>query len=706
MNKSLFFLGWWLLVSLSLCAQHVDHRNCGTQESDSLRRLQYPEVGSRTEFEAWIQRMSAQGRSSNTRGEILTLPLIVHIIHNGEAQGVGNNISYEQVTSQIEVLNEDFRRLPGTPGFNNNPAGADTEIEFCLATIDPAGVPMLEPGVNRIDRGLKGWNAPPYTMNYANSIIKPQTQWDPTQYLNVWVMPLSSGLLGFAQSPDASTLGDIPLVGGAASADGIVIRPISFGRVGNVSAPFHRGRTMTHEMGHFLGLLHPSGDGGCAVDDGCSDTPTTAAPNYGCTSGASSCGSVDMIENYLEYTNDECMNIFTLCQRDRMHTVLANSPRRGSLAQSTVCSQSVPPAVLYKASSRKLCAGEKVQFTDLSLYQPNTWSWTFPGGTPATSSLPNPLVEYAQPGIYAVTLTVSNAYGSTTRSDIDYLVVNASGQAGFFIEDFEGGVPATWEVDNPDQSFTWSARQVEGQPSGVLAAWVNCYQYPTVGQRDRLTSPLIDLRNYSNVQLSLDHAYRRYQGSNLSSDSLIIYASADSGKTFPFRLIALGESGAREFATAGDTTGLFIPKVASDWCFAGPSPNCIQLSLAQLEGKPGVRLRWETYNDYGNAIFIDNITLTGSCLVTSISDPVPPLQVEVFPNPVNAWVTIRLSELQSGMVNILLRDLQGRLLQDHREVRDAGSFEWDIDMECYPTGIYLIEVETREGRAWKRVLKE
>ncbi|MEM6629095.1 MAG: zinc metalloprotease [Bacteroidota bacterium] len=272
---------------------------------------------------------------------IIRIPVVVHVIHNGEPVGTGPNINQAQVQSQIEVLNEDFRRKVGTNGFNDHPEGADTEIEFFLATEAPDGRRMAEPGIDRVDGGRNSWPKGPFRNPIDNS-VKPQTIWPPDRYFNIWTVNfggfVSRDLLGYAQFPSNSGLPGLNVNGGSASTDGIVVGYKYFGSSdkGNFPdlwAPFDKGRTTTHEVGHWLGLRHIWGDGDCTVDDFCTDTPNVGEPNIGCPMGARSCGELSMIENYMDYTDDACMNVFTQDQKQRMLTVLRNSPRRREFSE-------------------------------------------------------------------------------------------------------------------------------------------------------------------------------------------------------------------------------------------------------------------------------------------------------------------------------------------------------------------------------------
>ena len=265
--------------------------------------------------------------------------MVFHIL----TDGVGNeNLSEAAIQAQIDQLNLDF----GNGAGSSYTVATDTEVRFCLAQQNETEVTMFEPGINRITDYDDG----PFSMSDFENTIKPATQWDPTRYLNIWVSDLSAGLLGYAQFPSNSGLSGLNNNGGGANTDGVVVASFTVGSVLNPGpgGPYNLGRTLTHEVGHWIGLRHIWGDSGsCSNDDYCADTPDATTSNGGCPT-VDSCPSdglgADMVENYMDYSNDACMDTFTADQTTRIQAVLANSPRRMELGASTVCS----PAIVYE----------------------------------------------------------------------------------------------------------------------------------------------------------------------------------------------------------------------------------------------------------------------------------------------------------------------------------------------------------------------
>ncbi|WP_275315114.1 GEVED domain-containing protein [Tenacibaculum bernardetii] len=299
-----------------------EKRTCHAMEDLEERMAQDPGLEKRmAQIEEFTQKRvkEMESRHSKVSGNIITLPVVVHILYTNSS----NNISTAQIQSQLDVLNKDFRR---TNSDRNNKwsQAADSQIEFKLATVDPNG--NATSGITRTQVGTSTWLTGENKMKRASQGgVNP---WNTAEYLNMWIVdnitrPTGGTILGYAQFP-----------GGAASTDGVVMADQYFGTTGTAQAPFDGGRTTTHEVGHYLNLRHIWGDGGCGVDDFVSDTPESDAANYGCASTHSSCGSLDMVENYMDYSDDSCMNLFTTGQKNRMRAVLLAGGSRRALALS------------------------------------------------------------------------------------------------------------------------------------------------------------------------------------------------------------------------------------------------------------------------------------------------------------------------------------------------------------------------------------
>ncbi len=311
-------------------AMPVHHRLMA--ESPAYRRA-------RARIENRTRAFLARGDAGRSPG-VARIPVVVHVVHNTDAQ----DISDEQVLSQIDVLNRDFRATnPDVsivpPVFA--PLVADSRIEFSLATTDPAGKPTT--GITRTRTHVQSFS-------FEDDGVKRTSAggvdaWPTDRYLNMWVCRLSGGLLGYAQFP-----------GGPADTDGIVVTHSAFGTTGTAAPPFHLGRTATHEVGHYLNLFHIWGDddAGCGGSDEVDDTPNQGGENTGvpvfphvtCGNGPNG----DLFHDYMDYSDDEVLVMFTHGQAARMEACL--DAARSSLVQPTPSTPPQPAAPHEAAEQR------------------------------------------------------------------------------------------------------------------------------------------------------------------------------------------------------------------------------------------------------------------------------------------------------------------------------------------------------------------
>lgn len=302
-------------------------KNCGAMEVLDRQLEENPELFQNMEIiEDQIREFLKQNPQGTGQRYTVTIPTVVHVLYRTTSE----NISDAQIQSQIDVLNNDFSAANSDLNLVPTlfqPVIGNIEVQFCLAQRSPTGAATN--GITRKSTTRTTWG--------TNDDVKRSTQggtdaWDRNQYLNIWVCNIGGGILGYAQFP-----------GGTAATDGVVLDYRYTGTIGTATAPFNKGRTATHEVGHWLNLRHIWGDATCG-NDFVSDTPVHNTSNGGCPAypHLSTCSGnpVEMTMNYMDYTDDACMYMFSQGQKARMRAVLEGTGSRSSLQNSLGC---VPP---------------------------------------------------------------------------------------------------------------------------------------------------------------------------------------------------------------------------------------------------------------------------------------------------------------------------------------------------------------------------
>ncbi len=273
---------------------------------------------------------------------LITVPVVVHVLYNTSAE----NISDAQIQSQIAVLNADYQKLngdtAGIPGYYS-PLAANCGFRFMLAGIDTNG--NTTTGIIRKHTSVATFSI---TDNMKSSATGGDDAWDRDKYLNIWVCNLEDGVLGYSS-----------VVGCSSETDGVVVLYTAFGTSGETRAPFNLGRTCTHEIGHWLNMIHVWGDADCG-DDQVADTPPQSQATYGDPSGIIlSCGNTpygNMYMDYMDFTDDIGMHMFTYGQRDRMRTLFAPGGTRYALLSSPAATAPAGDPVEAQSGSGNLLA--------------------------------------------------------------------------------------------------------------------------------------------------------------------------------------------------------------------------------------------------------------------------------------------------------------------------------------------------------------
>jgi PKD repeat protein len=607
---------------------------CYTMEADSIRRALNPNLPTLQQEENWLQeqiriyneQQNAKVSKGQPKATVLTLPIVFHIITSGTG---ATNVAATWVQRQLDQLNIDYRDLAGS----TNAAAGDCEIQFCLALRDPNNVTLTEPGIHRVTT----YGAGPFGSTNFDNTIKPATIWDPTQYVNIWVGDLSGGLLGYAQFPSSSGLQGLNANGGSATTDGVVILHTSLGSVANpnpAGGQYGRGRTLTHELGHWLGLRHIWGDGSnCSATDFCADTPPASAANYGCPANQNSCTTdnfPDMIQNYMDYTDDACMNIFTNDQVTRVRTVMQVSPRRSTLASSTKCNSLAANDATISAiitPTGTICGlSFTPQVTLKNLGNANltscTITYNLDGGTNQTFNWTGSLTPNSTANITLNSFTstagnhVFNASTSSPNGAADgnpgndalssnFTLAVVTGVALPLTEGFTSTTfpPTNWTLANGGNTVTWARATVGTAPTTGNSAMMDNFTSSTTiaGDVDDLKTPALNLTGYTSATLTFDVAYARYNATY--SDTLNVVVSTDCGQTWTTAY----NKGGSTLATQADQTAAF--NAPTSW-------RNETVDLSQFVGNNAVYVAFRNKSGWGQKLYLDNVNITGVNVTT------------------------------------------------------------------------------------------
>lgn len=598
------------------------NEKCGHTFLEIQQEKELGIFGSKPFFEDWISKKIVEKNSKpqimKVQAEPRVIPVVVHVIHNGTAVGVEANISDAQILQQIRVLNEDFRRKNAdairTPE-EFLPVAADANIEFVLAKQDPNGLPTN--GIVR-KQGPKTIYAPEDA-----TLLGQTSQWNPEEYLNMWVVPLVDPFLGFATFP-TSNLPGLNFAPAAAIRDGVTVDYQFFG-TGPGTAANTNGRTTTHEVGHYLGLRHIWGDGGCEVDDFVLDTPNQDNPNQTiCNANPVrfSCGNSNMIQNYMDYTPDPCMNLFTRGQVDRFDVVLANSPRRASLVNSrgtkdpvlstrdvsllrvvnpadALCQTNISPQVQIQNQGNEFVTSVRIEFRwNGNLVESKRFSTDLRTAETALLTFSN-LDTRGESNEFEFTVVQVNDLADLVSSNNSLTTRPVQqGQLTLPYTVSLSTLPSTWIIGNPDKSLTWEKTNVTIDGTSQPTLFIRHYEYEAQGQLDYFVSPQIDLSKYPNAQLVFEVAHGPYNQAGFQ-DELLVAIAPDCSIDFDVITPPYKKSGTR-LQTADATVEEFIPTSSTQF-----RTELVNLSKFKDLGK--IRVAIVTKNAFGNNIYLRNI---------------------------------------------------------------------------------------------------
>jgi hypothetical protein len=645
MKKTILVLSVLCGLTGSISAQRV----CGTQDHQHAIESIDPSIASNR---LAIENHTAQyvaNPQKHTRA-VVTIPVVVHVVYNTATQ----NISDAQIASQIAVMNADFRKLNADvslvpAGFA--PLAADCEIQFCMAQRDPSG--NATTGITRTSTTTTAFST---NDNIKRNINGGKDAWPRDSYLNIWVGNISGGILGYAQFP-----------GGTASTDGVVCNYTAFGTTGTAAAPFNKGRTATHEVGHWLNLNHIWGDDGtsCTGTDNVGDTPNQADENYGCPSfpqvSCSNGANGDMFMNYMDYTDDACMFMFTTGQKTRMQAVLASGGSRFSLTTSLGCT---PPTTGGTCGTPSSLSTASVTASGVTL------SWA------AATNANNYTLGYK--------LSSASAYTNVTVTGTSYALTGLAASSTYnwqVLANCTGGTSANVAGPNFTTLATGGGTCTDNYEANETRTAAKPVTPGTAFTAKIGTSTDKDWFKFSNTTATKNI---KVDLTNVPFDyDLKLYRGAT--------LVGTSQLGGTANEQIKYNNGSVTTYYANVYGYAGAFSNtsCYNM-LVSLSATP-----WKT---------------NGGALIPEVEQNINVekiqgnLDVTIYPNPSNGNISIEILNLSnSNNAVISVMDIMGKVISSSNLEVVNGINSTTLNLNI-PNGVYQVMVRTDEGMQVKRIV--
>lgn len=708
-----------VLLLLSYCAftaraqQKVAEDRCGTMAAQEAAFKRNPALKAR--FEKSVQQLKqitdrkiAQS-ALREDGAPIYIPVVFHIVLNTATMG---NVTDAMIKAQLDTLNVDYAGLNADS--TKIPAAfkalfGKSSIQFKLAQRTPDDDPST--GIERYTTTKSSYSSDDNSLKYKSS--GGADAWDPDRYFNVWVTNISGGILGYATFPQGSVQEE----------QGVVVQYSSL--PGGTLAPYNLGRTLTHESGHFFFLYHIWGDdnGACSGTDYVGDTPNQASQTGGCPNGVvrlDACSPVApgyMYQNYMDYTDDACMVMFTLQQATRMEAAL------NTYRSTLLTSNAAEPVVLkninaslrsINAPANRICAASFAPSVTLrnlgalTLTTANIYA-SIDDGAPVKTQWTGSLASRAVVNVALNSLTTVagrhtlKIYVADPNGSVDGELSNDTVRSGFeyyppvappYTESFESATfpPQGWDIVNPDGYYTWE-RVTGVAKTGNASVVIRNLDYAQNGQVDYLRLPLVNIVQADSAFLTFQVA-AAVQTDPLTAnnvwDTLQVLISTDCGNTYTSLYKKWGGS---LITRKTAVTTSFVP-AANEW-------RKDSVNITGYIDKGPLMLAFLNTTNYENNIYLDDINV----YKIYINPNLKANGILITPNPTSGALSVQFYPNPVTLKGISIYDMNGAKILERQIGGYNGTNRYDFDLSRYANGMYTVRVVYSDKTVVQKVLK-
>ncbi|MCF2517234.1 M43 family zinc metalloprotease [Dyadobacter sp. CY351] len=651
-----------------------------------------------------IRQRNVTGKSLKTTANV-TIPVVFHVVSNRQSL-----ITDEQILAQLDTINADYAGVNGSASRVPSHFRAlfgQSGIQFCLAQRTPDETPTT---------GIERYPTSRANFDYTTNLVKHAetggaTAWDTDRYLNIWICDLSGGTLGYATFPDD----------GVPDEQGVVI---DFGSLpgGNV-AGYNAGKTLTHELGHFFNLYHIWGDdnGSCNGTDQVDDTPNQGNSTGTCPTGIQTDNCTQtapgiMYQNYMDYTSDNCLIMFTKGQVVRMDESFNLS--RLSLASSDACTplnlknkdaslkaitrpdqricanSFTPQVVLENRGKETLTSVNFNAVIDNGTVQ--TFRWT---GSLATfdETTVNLGALSTVEGNHILTITTSNPNGAadenTANDEQSLTFIYYEPFAAPVVESFESLFPPQgWDIVNEDAGTTWE-KTTTAAKTGAASVKISNFGNEAIGERDYLRSPTVNIAGTDSAYVSFQLAAATYTNSTVEGnvwDTLQVMVSTDCGQTYTSVYKKWGPS----LVTRTAATRTAFRPATNEW-------RSEEINITSFINQGEVLIAFVNSNGNENDIFLDDINIR----TVTINPNLKEAGFLVTPNPTSGKVSVQFYPRPEGLRSVSIYNVSGQKIAEQRIAGEVSSNVYDFDLTNYASGLYIVKAEFTDRVLTKKIVK-